>query len=208
MRDRPAVVLTRHFFTSLFDFGFLSDDGAESLKRVLLGGLAAGDCRRPAARARLHGEVRGCSPAAPPEAYARRSSPTTRSSWRVPMWIVAVADGARRPVAVPRRDRLSHPDGGAAVAPDVFGAKLAALLLFGGLFVVGIASRPAAARRAHADRRGEDGLDRPRGAGLRRVEPGGQPVRGARRSSPSTACSCCSRRAAACWRSRARCGSC
>ncbi len=40
MRDRPEVVLTRHFFTSLFDFGFLSDDGAESLKRALLGSLA------------------------------------------------------------------------------------------------------------------------------------------------------------------------
>ena len=30
VRDRPDVVLTRHFFTSLFDFGFLSDDGADS----------------------------------------------------------------------------------------------------------------------------------------------------------------------------------
>ena len=35
VRDRPEVVLTRHFFTSLFDFGILSDEGAESLKRVL-----------------------------------------------------------------------------------------------------------------------------------------------------------------------------
>jgi hypothetical protein len=40
VRDRPGVVLTRHFFRSLFDFGFLSDDGAESLKRALLGSLA------------------------------------------------------------------------------------------------------------------------------------------------------------------------
>jgi hypothetical protein len=39
-RDRPEVVLARHFFTSLFDFGFLSDDGAESLKRALLGSFA------------------------------------------------------------------------------------------------------------------------------------------------------------------------
>ena len=36
MRDRPEAVLTRHFFASLFDFGFLSDEGAESLKRALL----------------------------------------------------------------------------------------------------------------------------------------------------------------------------
>ena len=26
MRDRPGVVLTRHFFTSLFDFGILTDE--------------------------------------------------------------------------------------------------------------------------------------------------------------------------------------
>jgi hypothetical protein len=38
--DRPGIVLTRHFLTSLFDFGFLSDEGAESLKRALLGSLA------------------------------------------------------------------------------------------------------------------------------------------------------------------------
>ena len=40
MRDRPEIVLVRHFFTSLFDFGFLSDEGTESLKRALLGSLA------------------------------------------------------------------------------------------------------------------------------------------------------------------------
>ena len=40
MRDRPEAVLTRHFFASLFDFGFLSDEGAESLKRAMLGSLA------------------------------------------------------------------------------------------------------------------------------------------------------------------------
>ena len=40
MRDQPEIVLTRHFVTSLFDFGFLSDEGAESLKRALLGSLA------------------------------------------------------------------------------------------------------------------------------------------------------------------------
>ena len=40
VRDRPEAVLARHFFASLFDFGFLSDDGADSLKRALLGSLA------------------------------------------------------------------------------------------------------------------------------------------------------------------------
>ena len=77
----------------------------------------------------------------------------------------------------------------------VFGAKLAALLLFGGLFVVGSHVGAAAARRADADRRGQDGLGRPGGDGVRGVEPRRQPVRGARRSWPSTACWCCSRRA-------------
>lgn len=40
MRDRPEILLTRHFFTSLFGLGFLSDDGAELLKRALLGSVA------------------------------------------------------------------------------------------------------------------------------------------------------------------------
>ena len=33
MRDSVWNVLTRHFFNALFDFGFLSDAGAESFKR-------------------------------------------------------------------------------------------------------------------------------------------------------------------------------
>jgi hypothetical protein len=40
VRDRPDIVLVRHFFTSLFDFGFLSDEGTDALKRALLGSLA------------------------------------------------------------------------------------------------------------------------------------------------------------------------
>ena len=40
MREQPGFVLMRHFFAALFDFGFLSDEGAESLKRALLGSLA------------------------------------------------------------------------------------------------------------------------------------------------------------------------
>ena len=58
MRDRPVVVLTRHFFTSLFDFGILSDEGAESLKRVLLGVLALAIAGGLLLDARVHGEIR------------------------------------------------------------------------------------------------------------------------------------------------------
>ena len=81
VRDRPDVVLTRHFFTSLFDFGFLSDEGAESLKRVLLGMPRGRDRARPAADARVHGEVRRALGRRQPTSTSARSSPTTRSSW-------------------------------------------------------------------------------------------------------------------------------
>ena len=56
-------------------------------------------------------------------------------------------DWPGRRVAVPESNRLPDPDGRAAVAADNFGAKLAALLLFAGLFVVGthVALAPLAA---------------------------------------------------------------
>ena len=40
VRDRPSYRLTRHFFRALFDFGILSERGAEAFTRVVLGTLA------------------------------------------------------------------------------------------------------------------------------------------------------------------------
>src|SRR5687767_262514 len=86
VRDRPAVVLTHHFFTSLFDFGFLSDDGAESLKRVLLGGLSlaiAGGLLLTRVFMAKYGELAD----APAEVYLRAVVADHAFLMAVPMWI-------------------------------------------------------------------------------------------------------------------------
>ena len=90
MRDRPEVVLTRHFFTSLFDFGFLSDDGAESLKRALLGSLAVAiaiGLLLPRVFMAKYSELSAGSP----DAYERAVVADHAFLMAVPMWIVAAA---------------------------------------------------------------------------------------------------------------------
>lgn len=136
MRDRPAVVLTRHFFTSLFDFGFLSEDGAESLKRVLLGGLSlaiAGGLLLARVFMAKYGELAD----APAEAYLRAVVADHAFLMALPMWIVAAAlalvGQSLFPDEIDFRILMVEP----LSRSVVFGAKLAALLLFGGLFVLG-----------------------------------------------------------------------
>ena len=136
MDDRPVVVLTRHFFRSLFDFGILSDDGSESLKRVLLGILAlaiAGGLLL----VRVFMAKYGMLAEAPPEAYAREVVADHAFLMAVPMWIVAAAMSLVGQSLFPDdtdfRILMAQPLSRA----EVFGAKLAALLLFAGLFVAG-----------------------------------------------------------------------
>ena len=136
MRDRPEVVLTHHFFTSLFDFGILSDEGSESLKRVLLGVLAlaiAGGLLL----ARVFMQKYGILAEAPPEAYLREVIADHAFLMALPMWIVAGAMSlvghSLFPDETDFRILMAEP----LSRSVVFAAKLAALLLFGGLFVAG-----------------------------------------------------------------------
>lgn len=136
MRDRPAVALIHHFFASLFDFGILSEEGAEALKRVLLGGLAlaiAGGLLLT----RVFMAKYGALAAAPPEVYAREIVADHAFLMALPMWIVAsamtLASQSLFPDERDFRILLAEPLSRAVV----FGAKLAALLLFGGLFIAG-----------------------------------------------------------------------
>jgi hypothetical protein len=136
VRDQPAAVLTHHFFTSLFDFGVLSEEGSEALKRVLLGALAlaiaAGLLLTRVFMAK-YGELSAASP----EAYAREIIADHAFLIAVPMWIVASAMAlvgqSLFPDETDFRILMAEP----LSRSLVFGAKLAALLLFGGLFIVG-----------------------------------------------------------------------
>ena len=90
MRDRPVVVLVRHFFISLFDLGILSDEGAESLKRVLLGILALA-IAAGLLLTRVFMTKYGMLAGAAPEAYAREVVADHAFLMALPMWIVAGA---------------------------------------------------------------------------------------------------------------------
>ena len=129
-------MLTHHFFNALFDFGFLSDEGTESLKRVLLGMLAlaiAGGLLLT----RVFMAKYGMLADAPADAYVREVVADHAFLMAVPMWIVAGAMSlvgqSLFPDETDFRVLMAEP----LSRTEVFAAKLAALLLFGGLFVVG-----------------------------------------------------------------------
>ncbi len=146
MRDTPEVVLTRHFFASLFDFGFLSDDGAEALKRAMLGSLAVA-LAIGAFLVRVFMEKYSTLSTESLDEYQLAIMADHTFLMAVPMWFVAAAIGLVGESLFP-----NHTDFRVLMAeplsrPTVFGAKLAALLLFGGLFVAGahLALTPLAA---------------------------------------------------------------
>ena len=136
MRDRPETVLTRHFFTSLFDFGFLSDDGAESLKRALLGSLAVA-IAFGLLLTRVFMKKYKMLPADPADAFVYELMADHAFLMAVPMWFVAAAVALVGHSLFPDRTDFRI----LMVEPlsrlTVFTSKLASLLLFVGLFVAG-----------------------------------------------------------------------
>ena len=146
MSDRPGIVLTRHFFTSLFDFGFLSDEGAESLKRALLGCLA-GAIAIGLLLTRVFMAKYGALSAAPADVYERAVVADHAFLIAVPMWIVAGAVGlvghSLFPDQTDFRVLMAEP----LSRLTIFASKLASLLLFVSLFVAGthVALLPLAA---------------------------------------------------------------
>jgi hypothetical protein len=136
VRDRPEVVLTRHFFTSLFDFGFLSDDGAESLKRALLGSFAVA-LSIGLLLTRMFMAKYSMLSAAPPGAYERAVVADHAFLMAVPMWIVAAAMGLVGQSLFPDQTDFRILMAEPLSRLTIFGSKLVSLLLFGTLFVAG-----------------------------------------------------------------------
>ena len=135
-QDRPEVVLTRHFFTSLFDFGFLSDEGAESLKRALLGSLAVALAIGLLLTRVFMAKYSGLSDG-PPDAYERAVVADHAFLMAVPMWIVAGAIGLVGDSLFPDQTDFRVLMAEPVSRFTIFGSKLVSLLLFGGLFVAG-----------------------------------------------------------------------
>ena len=133
MRDQPEIVLARHFFTSLFDFGFLSDDGADSLKRALLGSLAVAialGLLLTRVFMKKYAVLSGAS-----VDYEMMADHAFLMA--VPMWFVAGAVAlvghSLFPDQTDFRILMAEP----LSRLTIFTSKLASLLLFVGLFVAG-----------------------------------------------------------------------
>jgi hypothetical protein len=146
VRDDPEVVLTRHFFASLFDFGFLSDDGADALKRAMIGSLAVA-LAMGGLLVRIFVAKYAELSEGPLDAYQQALMADHAFLMAVPMWFVAAAIGlvgdSLFPNQIDFRILMAEP----LSRPTIFGAKLAALLLYGGMFVAGthLALAPLAA---------------------------------------------------------------
>ena len=136
MSERPEIVLTRHFFTSLFEFGFLSDDGAESLKHALLGSLAVAIALGLLLTRVFMAKYAALS-AGPADVYERAVVADHAFLMAVPMWIVAGAVGlvghSLFPDQTDFRVLMAEP----LSRFTIFASKLVSLLLFVGLFVAG-----------------------------------------------------------------------
>jgi hypothetical protein len=132
--DRPDVVLTRHFFTSLFELGFLSDDGAESLKKALLGALAVA-LALGLLLTRVFMKKYGALDGTPADDYVWAIAADHAFLIAIPMWFVAGAiglvGGSLFPDQTDYRILMAEP----LSRMTIFGAKLASLLLFAALFV-------------------------------------------------------------------------
>jgi hypothetical protein len=134
VRDEPWVVLTRHFFTSMFDFGFLSDEGAESFKRVLMGSAAVAIGLGLLLVRVFMAKYANLSGA---EEYQRALLADHAFLMALPMWIVAaavvLAGHSLFPNETDYRTLMAEP----LPRHVIFGAKLTALLMFVALFVGG-----------------------------------------------------------------------
>ena len=136
IRDRPAYRLTRHFFSGLFDLGFLTETGAESFERMIIGictmffsfGLLIVRVFM-ATHARL-------SALATPEPYRQALLADDAFIMALPMWIVAfvtvLVSHSLFPDETDFRVLMALP----VTKGVIFGTKLLALALFTGLFIV------------------------------------------------------------------------
>jgi hypothetical protein len=177
-RDSPALALTRHFFDSLFDLGFLSDAGIESLKRVLLGCLA-GAVAIGLLLTRVFMTKYAALSSAPADVYLRAVVADHAFLMAIPMWLVAGGVGlvghSLFPNQMDFRVLMAEP----LSRSTIFGAKLASLLLFVSLVVIGahIALIPLLALTLGGG--GRHRVGRRRSAGLHLLERVREPVRGA-----------------------------
>jgi hypothetical protein len=135
-RERPAGLLTRHFFHALFDFGIFSQEGADAFVRVLIG-LCSALLALGFLLVRMYaGKYGALSGAATAEPYAAALLADTTLAIALPMWIVAFVTVLVSHSLFPDDTDFSVLMPLPLKRTAVFGAKLLALALFAGLFIV------------------------------------------------------------------------
>jgi hypothetical protein len=136
LHERPAYHLTRHFFNGLFGIGFLSEVGADSFKRMIIG-LCAALLTFGLLLVRVFARK-----------YAHLSALNTAEPYRealladhafiiaLPMWIVAFVTVLVGHSLFPDETDFRVLMGLPVTQRLVFGTKLLALALFAGLFIL------------------------------------------------------------------------
>jgi hypothetical protein len=131
------MVLTRHFLGSMFDFGFLSEEGAESFKRLLMGSAAVA-LGLGLLLVRVFMAKYANLSAGPAGAYQLALAADHAFLIALPMWIGAAAvvlvGHSLFPNETDYRILMAEP----LPRQVIFGAKLTSLLLFGVLVVGGV----------------------------------------------------------------------
>jgi hypothetical protein len=134
--ERPVGLLTRHFFHALFDFGVFTQAGADSFVRLLIGLFSMLFALGFLLFRMYMGKYAGLSGALTGEPYAQAMLADTALAIALPMWIVALVtvliSQSLFPDETDFRVLMPLPVG----RPLIFGAKLAAVALFAGLFTV------------------------------------------------------------------------
>jgi hypothetical protein len=135
IHDAPLYRLTRHFFGAFFDFGFLSEAGARSFTHMLLG-VCAVLCAIGLLLLRVvAGAFIGLINADTPEPYRQAVLAAHALSIALPMWTVAVVTVLVGHALFPDETDFRVLMGLPLTRRFIFGAKLAALGLFAGLFI-------------------------------------------------------------------------
>jgi len=135
-RDRPAALLTRHFFLGLFDFGVLTQEGSDAFIRVLIG-LFSLLLSLGFLLVRMYLKKYGALfMAATGIPYVQAMHADMALAIGLPMWIVAFVTVLVSQSLFPDETDFRVLTPLPLVRPVVFGAKLAALALFAGLFTV------------------------------------------------------------------------
>src|SRR5262245_39695027 len=136
MKDHHAVHLLRHYFTGLFDLGFLSDTGTSSLPRTIAGvggALFAAGVILARVFLRRYGMV---NDAVDGSLYAQVVLTDHAFLLAVPMWLVAFVAVLAGPSLFPDETDFRVLMAMPITRRVIFGAKLAALVLFVGVFMI------------------------------------------------------------------------